>query len=487
MLRIFSCAMALLLCALIVSGCVPVEQAHSSSDENPWMDSSEYVTTSTQDSMTTSTTLATQTTTTSDVTSATTTQLTRQIEYPPANKVSAIPSTAKTTTSTTTNMTTTTTAPPKVQNPNNSYTPINYDTVYGIWISFLEYSSMLNGSTEKQFRQNFETAVKNSKGLGVNTLYVHVRAHGDAYYESDLFPWATRAAGALDRAPSFDPLEVMIEIAHANKMSIHAWINPMRTLTKAEVAKLDNKYQIKKWYNDKKKNGTYIVEATSNGDKRYWLNPGYPEVRKLIADGVTEIMKNYNVDGVHIDDYFYPTPNASFDKEVVDASGKAMKQFRHDSTTAMVKAMYDAVKSVNNKALFGVSPQGNVSNNLNGQFIDIERLCSKKGYVDYIAPQLYYSLSDVRKYAPIYNDYIEKGYKNIKLIIGLGPYKIGTKSDYSDWTTDTLMIKSQIEIVNREKHYGGIIFFRYDSLFKPANSVKSQVKKEIAAFKPLLK
>ncbi len=485
MTRLFSCTIALLLCAFIAIGCVPVEQA-TSEDGSPWLNSSEYITTTTQASMTTSTS---ETTTTSEVTKATTTtELTRQIEYPPADKVSAIVSTSKSTaTTTTTTATTTTTSPPKAQEPNNAYIPLNYDTVYGIWISYLEYSSMLNGRTEQQFRQSFETAVKNSKGLGVNTLYVHVRAHGDAYYKSDLFPWATRVAGALDRVPSFDPLEVMIEIAHANKMSIHAWLNPMRALTKAEIKKLDNKYPIKKWYNDKEKNGTYIKQVTVGSDKRYYLNPGYPEVRKLIADGVTEIMKNYNVDGVHIDDYFYPTTSKSFDKEVVDASGKAMKQFRHDSTTAMVKAMYDAVKAVNNKALFGISPQGNVSNNLNSQFVDIERLCSKKGYIDYVAPQLYYSLSDVRKYAPIFNDYIENGDKSIKLIIGLGPYKIGTKSAYSDWTTNTLMIKSQIEIVNREKHYSGVIFFRYDSLFKPDNSVKKQVEKEIAAFKPLLK
>ena len=183
MIRFFSCTMALLLCAFIVTGCVPVEQA-ASEEENPWLDLSEYITTSTQESRTTSTS---ETTTTSDVTT-TTTEQTIQIEYPPANKVSAIVSTMKETTTkeSTTTTTTTTASPPKDEKSNNSYVPINYDTVYGIWISYLEYSSMLSGSTEKQFRQNFETAVKNSKGLGVNTLYVHVRAHGDAYYKSDL-------------------------------------------------------------------------------------------------------------------------------------------------------------------------------------------------------------------------------------------------------------------------------------------------------------
>ena len=173
-----------------------------------------------------------------------------------------------------------------------------------------------------------------------------------------------------------------------------------------------------------------------------------------------------------------------------------MKQFRHDSTTAMVKAMYDAVKAVNNKALFGISPQGNTDNNLDKQFIDIERLCSKKGYIDYVAPQLYNTLTQVRDRVKEFNDFIAKGDKSIKLIVGLAPYKIGAapatekdkgSSSWQEWIKYSDMMKRQIIISEKQPHYGGIIFFRYDSLFKPANSVKKQVEKEIAAFKPLLK
>ena len=156
--------------------------------------------------------------------------------------------------------------------------------------------------------------------MGINTVYLHLRAFGDAYYCSQLFPPAA-AVG------DFDPLPILLEEAHRLHLSVHGWINPLRLQNDAGMGALSDRYQIGQWYRDSQKNGTYLCKV---GDY-WWLNPAYPEVRQLIADGVAEIVQQYEVDGIHLDDYFYPTTETAFDAAAQgDAAGKAVvEQYIH--------------------------------------------------------------------------------------------------------------------------------------------------------------
>lgn len=106
---------------------------------------------------------------------------------------------------------------------------------------------------------------------------------------------------------SYDPLQIMLTEAHAQGLSFHAWINLLCCQTDAQMEQMSEQYPVKQWYLDTEKNGNWIVKC----EERWWLNPAYPEVRQFIADGVTELVTNYDVDGVQIDDYFYPTTEAS--------------------------------------------------------------------------------------------------------------------------------------------------------------------------------
>ena len=124
-------------------------------------------------------------------------------------------------------------------------------------------------------------------------VYVHVRAYNDCCYESDIFPCAEYYNG------NYDALEITLNEAHKLGLSVHAWLNPLRCQTDEQMKTLDTNFQIKKWYNDSKKNGTYIVKL----EDRWYLNPAYNEVREYIASGAAEIVRNYDVDGIHIDDY----------------------------------------------------------------------------------------------------------------------------------------------------------------------------------------
>ena len=155
--------------------------------------------------------------------------------------------------------------------------------------------------------------------------------------------------------------------------------------------------------------------------------------------------------------------------------------------------MYSAVKSHNNTALFGVSAQGNVHNNLNELYADVEKWSREDGYVDYMAPQIYYGFQNGgQPYAEVVDQWDEmlRG-TGKKLIPGLAVYKIGTEDTWAgsgkyEWITEKQIIKRQIEKARTTDNYGGIILYSYQFIFSPESSVEDAVNDEIEAIKPLL-
>ncbi|MGN0607694.1 MAG: glycoside hydrolase family 10 protein, partial [Oscillospiraceae bacterium] len=411
--------------------------------------------------------------------------VTIQTESPPEiTETTTVSTTASTTVSTTAE----TAAQPAFAVTQNSYTALNYKKQKGIWFSYLEYSSILMNKTASEFRTNIGKCFDNVKSLDFNTVYVQVRAFGDAYYDSELFPTGDRMNGTIGAKAAFDPLEIMIEEAHSRGLSVHAWINPMRLMTDSQIKTLSDSYTVKKWYNDSSKNGTYIVKCND----RWYLNPAYDEVKQLISDGITEIAANYDIDGIQIDDYFYPTTDSSFDSAAYKASGtdKNLAKWRTDSVNSMVKAMCKAVHSANPTAVFGISPQGSVDNNVNDLYADVKAWCKSAEYCDYILPQIYYGFENpALPYADtiaLWSEMTSSG--NVKLVIGLAGYKIGIVDNYAgsgknEWINNSDMLARQIALAEKLGNYGGVAIFRYGSLFTPDSSVSKQVSKELENIK----
>ena len=308
-------------------------------------------------------------------------------------------------------------------------TTINHKTVKAVWISYIDFADILTGKTEKQFRTNFENVCKNATDFGLNTLICQVRAFGDAIYPSEYFAWSQMAMG-VGKNPGFDPLKIMIEISHKYNLSFHAWINPFRTFLNSQISSVPSNTIFKKWYNDSSKKGKYIV----NYGNRWYYNPGEPDVRELILDGVKEIINNYSVDGIHFDDYFYPTIDSTFDSKTYKAysKGKTLEVWRRENITKLVESVYDAVKDKSKNIVFGISPQANIENDMNEMYADVELWATKNGYVDYLCPQIYYSY---KSETLNFTDTL-KEWKNlvtasdVKLMVGLSPYRIGW---YDKW------------------------------------------------------
>lgn len=357
---------------------------------------------------------------------------------------------------------------------------IKYDNIKAVWLSYIDLAPMLTGKTEQQFRTAFETACRNVSQLGCNTIFVHIRPFGDAIYESDLYPASKYISGKAAQKGSFDPLKIMVELAHSYKLSFHAWINPLRLESKEIFAEYDQSFLTKKWYDSK--NG-YVCSV--QGDKHLWLNPGYSEVRKLIADGAAEIVRKYDVDGIHYDDYFYPTTDESFDKACFASSsaGKTLSIWRLDNITEMVKQIYDAVKRVNSELVVGASPQGNLDNNYRYMYADVKKWGSQKGYVDYICPQIYFGYNNpVKPFLPTLKEWESVVTEpSVSLYIGLAVYKIaGTESEFVD--TDGIIAK-QIKDINSSKACKGFALYAYNNLFddsqrasKELDSINAQIK-----------
>lgn len=370
----------------------------------------------------------------------------------------------------------------------NSYKALNYSEMKGVWISYLEIAELLKGKSESDFRSAVKSIFVNCSQLGLNTVYVHARAFGDAFYNSELFPFSKHISGQYGVKTSYDPLEIMIDEAHRQELSIHAWINPLRLCTASELSALSGDYPIKKWYNDSSKNGTYIVNV--NGT--FYLNPAYDEAVQLVGNGAREIVSAYDVDGVHIDDYFYPTTDTYFDsKAFAEFGGSSLSAFRISNCNKLVKEIYDAVHECSATAVFGISTQGSMSNNLNQLYADAQTWCTG-GYVDYFAPQIYYgfenSAQPFKTCTNQWNELVEG--TDTKLAIGLAVYKIGTEDKWAgagiyEWVNTDSMLKRQIEYARSCKNYGGFALYSYNYLFT-SGYLTNTIKQEIENIKPLI-
>jgi uncharacterized lipoprotein YddW (UPF0748 family) len=369
---------------------------------------------------------------------------------------------------------------------------ISYDEIKGVWISYLDLSSMLKGKSENEFRKNISQVMEKVKSVGLNTLVVQVRPFSDALYESKNYPWSKYCSGVEGKSPGYDPLKVILEEAHSRNIRIEAWVNPYRVRSDSEKSPLSATNPASRWIDEDSDN---IIKY--NGGIYY--NPGKEEVRKLIVNGIKEIVENYEVDGIHFDDYFYPSSDASIDEkaygEYVSSGGNLdLSSWRRENVNILVKQVYSAIKEINSNVVFGISPQGSMNNNFNSQFIDVKKWIQNPGYIDYICPQVYYGFlndnSNFQKVIEEFDGLITE--PTVKLYLGLSVYKVGNEDTWAgngkdEWRSSTDMLKRQVEASRNLGKYKGILLFRYDSLFNPSSEVKEQIEKERENLRSILK
>lgn len=360
------------------------------------------------------------------------------------------------------------------------------DEVRAIWISYLDISPMIKGKSKAGFRSSIGEAFDNCADLGVNTVMVQVRPFADALYPSNYFPFSyiVNSSNIEGKDPGYDPLEIMVAEAHARGLKFEAWLNPYRIRTSGSKVGLSKDNIAAQWRDD---GSDYVLEFSGG----LYYNPARTEVQDLIVDGVKEIVENYQVDGIHFDDYFYPSPDKNFDSEAYgeykDGGGsQSLGDWRRANVDTLVKRVYKEIKAIRSSCKFGISPQGNHGNNYNQQYINVEKWAANTGYVDYICPQIYWGYkNNSAPYLKTLESWEEMfTTSKVKLYVGLATYKIGGSE--SDFTNSTDMMMRQVQDAREQGHYKGFALYRYDSLFNPASGLETQISKEIENLKSIL-
>ncbi|GAA0707346.1 cell wall-binding glycosyl-hydrolase Cwp19 [Paraclostridium ghonii] len=334
------------------------------------------------------------------------------------------------------------------------------------WISTvynLDWPSSSSKNNPQMQKQELITMLDTLKETGINTIILQVRPKGDALYNSSINPWSDVLTGTAGKNPGYDPLKFAVEEAHKRNMEIHAWFNPYRVTTSGtDLSKLAPNSPAR----------LHPEWVISYNNKLYY-DPGLPEVRKHIVDSVTEVVKNYDVDGIHFDDYFYPDSNFT-DSQTYNKYGNGMEKgdWRRSNVNNLLKDVKYSIKSVKPNVKFGVSPSGiwrNKSSDPTGsdtkgsesystQYADT-RYWIKNNLVDYVTPQLYwpigYSIADYSKLVSWWAN--EVNGSDVKLYIGQGIYKQGT----GDWVGQDIagQIIQQVNLNRQYTNIKGSMYF----------------------------
>lgn len=320
--------------------------------------------------------------------------------------------------------------------------PQNYSAPAGemkaIWVSTAWGGDFPKTGGSSSQKKELQKLVADAKEAGFNTIVFQVRTWSDALYQSSVFPWSAILTGTQGRNPGYDPLAYLIGQAHAKGIKVQAWINPYRIYSSTSPSKT-TPCSLNPALNPKYPTYTYSY----NGKTYKIYDPASQNVRDLITSGVTEIIRNYDIDGIQFDDYFYPTAPTFDDSESYQSyqsgGGKlSLSDWRRENVTSLIRQVHTAVHSeANGHADFGISPSGiyrNISystkdggvKSTNGSeayselYADV-RLWVENHWIDYVCPQIYWGFNNQKApYAPICDWWVNLCEKNsVKLYIGL--------------------------------------------------------------------
>lgn len=331
----------------------------------------------------------------------------------------------------------------------------------GVFISYIDYSHLKNKTKLEQEKLIIEM-INNVSYFGLNSIILQVRPFSDAIYESAIYQSSKTVVQKEGEELKLDILSYFIEKAKDKNIEVYAWINPYRIRSKNNTSDISKDSYYYKWLD------TNNVEKSKNG---IYLNPASEEVLEYIQLGLEELCKNYDIKGVIYDDYFYPSD--TIDLKNYEATDKKLnlKEYRIENINKLLKRSYETIKKINKEIKFGISPAGNIENNLDKEYLDVKNVL-KEEYLDLIIPQLYYGFNNKTKpYIKTLQDWSNLNINNKELYIALSLYKSGKIDEYAgigenEWLEETNILKKQILISRNQKNYKGFYIFRYEHLFE---------------------
>lgn len=324
----------------------------------------------------------------------------------------------------------------------------------GVWVATVwELDWPMGAHDEASQKKKYTDYLDLFQECGINAVFFQIRSKADAYYESQYEPWSKTITGTVGKNPGYDVLKFLIDETHARGMQFHAWINPYRVETRgsasAEFPALDPKIP---------------ASMVKDYNKIRVYNPALPEVQDRIAAIVKEIITKYDVDGLHMDDYFYPSLEKG--ESLNDAAEYAkygsgyskIEDFRRANVTKAIEKIHNVIVQTRPEVIFSVSPQGNYDNNYNALFADVATW-TRNGLIDVIIPQLYYS---VVTFQTRIKWFVDNAFKS-HLMAGYGIYNFASDASNTDFRT-TSSFYSQYNYAAQIKRVEGALLYSAKSL-----------------------
>jgi uncharacterized lipoprotein YddW (UPF0748 family) len=366
-----------------------------------------------------------------------------------------------------------------------------------VWIATvdnIDWPSRGNYNSDSQ-KAEFIRILDMHQQNGINAVIVQVRPATDAFYPSPYEPWSEWLTGKQGAPPSpyYDPLQFMIEETHKRGMEFHAWCNPYRAvfnINKSSISPTHISRMHPEWF-------------ITYGDKRYF-DPGHKDAQEFVVNVIRDMVKRYDVDAVHFDDYFYPYRIAG--KEFGDDNtfvqynnGRTRDNWRRSNVDSIIVKLSRAIKEEKPNCRFGISPFGIWRNksqdpegsdtqggqtNYDDLYADI-LLWLKKSWIDYVAPQIYFEFGHPRAAYETLLDWWSKHTYGKHCYVGLGIYKAGSSTAWKDRS----QLPRQIEALRNTPNVQGMIFFSSKSFNNNPNGWSDSLRlvyfKEPASIPPM--
>ncbi len=344
----------------------------------------------------------------------------------------------------------------------------------GVWVTTawgLDYPARPSASAE-ELRRQADEILDGADTYGFNAVFLQVRPCADAFYKSEIYPWSKYLTGQYGQAPDsdFDPLDYWVTEAHKRGLELHAWINPYQvTRSEGELEKLD-----------KSSPAVLHPEWLMEYGGKYYFDPALPEVRQMVIDGAVELVENYEIDGIHMDDYFYPGSDVNDVASYVayGADFPDIGDWRRENTNLLVQGMDEAVHEADPEIEFGISPtaiwanktmhpEGSENTTGFSSYFNIfadSKKWVESGWVDYIAPQLYFPAGDAEHdFTSLLSWWSELAADtdgDVELYIGLADSKTADAEADSPWY-EGKEIAEQMKSCKENEYVKGTIHFRY--------------------------
>lgn len=360
----------------------------------------------------------------------------------------------------------------------------------GAWIATVKNIDWPQSRTQPadQQKEDLIKIINEYHENGINAVFMQIRSASDAYYQSDLEPWSEWITGKQGQKPSpyYDPMQTAIEQCHKNGMEFHAWFNPYRAVSNVNTSNIANNHVSK----------MHPEWCVRYGDD-LWLDPGIPEVRNFIVQIVMDVVRRYDINGVHFDDYFYPYPIAG--KDFPDSATYAKyndpvrplsrNDWRRKNVDLVIEQLHDSIKSVKPYVKFGIAPFGIWRNktsdprgsesrgleNYDALYADV-LLWLQKGWIDYVAPQLYWYIGYQHANFEVLIQWWKQNLYGKHLYIGHALYMSTPENQNEEWRKPT-QIPSQLRLV-RKFAADGSILYNTTSFRKNVNGVRDSLKND---------